>query len=387
MRKLLIFTLILAAVLTISGAALAQDDYEFCGSLSEADCALFNSMGEAALPGSTAFTALLDQEVTVPGEEPLAFQVALSGAYVLDREGLDANYEAFANIGVLDFNLRDFFETFDTSLEAFDAELLIDLTIGDPMADNIDVQLWLVDGVGYVDLTPLEAMDPSLTGVVGMDIVDSLLFGLEQVSIGDLMALAEASDDMMMMGGGDEVSEAFAQGFSSGFQNQPDVSDEEGIAFVEAILDVSRAEDAVIDGTDVAVFTLDIDLAELFASEVFLEGTRLNLPDDAGISAEEFQQVMIDGVAQDSTISVNYSIEPESGTLYGLEVMTDLSIDAAVFAEAFGEEMGEEDGMITVSQTMTFERSNVNGVEAITLPEGASTVNIQELMMMMGGGM
>lgn len=391
MRKNLFVTLSLIVVLAFAGVAGAQemdthsDDYEFCGGLSAEDCMLLDAAA-GNLPTSTAFTATFTLDVTAPeGEDGNGtLTVDASGAYMVSKEELEAAGDSLDDVAIIDFSLSNVFDVADATLSAFDAELALSATgegeFSNPMMETISAQLWLVDGVGYVDLSPYSAMMSELDGVWGMDIFDTLAYGLEQFTVGDLLDMAKAQGFDGMDGHGRGHGEGDEmEGFQNFGQRQPQLTDEEGIAFVESFLGLERLEDTTVDGMNMAVFELSVDFEALFASDVFLRGIELNAPEE--VDAEAFQQALIAGVGQDSTFTITYTIGVEDQYLYGLLVDQNYVITPSAFAEfEDDDEATPAEGTAEINITFDFNRSDINAVESINLPEDAQTITIEELI-------
>jgi hypothetical protein len=399
MRKALTLLTVLVLLLTAS-LSLAQDDLEYCGSLSEEDCALLNSAAPS-LPDSTAFEATFVMDVTAPEEEAFAFTMSAAGGYVMDPAELEDALEAVADLSILEFNLDNALDIADATINSFDGELLITINppadAAPPMFQSIPLNLWLVDGVGYVDLSPVAMFDPSFDGVFGMDIIDTVRFGLSEVTIGDLL---EAGEDMTF--DFEDFGELNAEDFNFG-QQQVQLTDEEGIAFLEETMTLERLEDTEIGGSPVAVFEFAFDVPALFSSQPFMEGFEMNAPEEAGMTAEEFSEVMVEAVGEDSTFVINYYVGLEDNFTYGIDLSMNLDLDIAVLEAAFdegmmddmdaseedtdGETMDEEmmSPVLDFNFAFTFTRSNINGLESIELPENAVVVTIEELLEQMMG--
>jgi len=247
-RKLLLPLMVVALLLVGVGSVFAQDmgmgDMEPCLGLSEEDCELYYEYQHAGLPESTAFDATIAGVIDAEGES-MEFSVGLNGAYVLDAAAATAAADAFAEVGVLDVSPRDFIELADGTVSAFDAELSLDIngipgvtdmTGGEPFPT---IDLWLVDGVAYADLTIVGTLmgDPSFAGVYGLDVFDIVTVLLEDVTLGDLipedmgMGGMDGMGGMGMMGAQDAFTEGFNQGFQQGMMGAM-MSEEDLMTFV-----------------------------------------------------------------------------------------------------------------------------------------------------------
>lgn len=388
MRRALLIMFVLLMLLPGS-LLLAQGDTEttaFCGELSEADCALFNTASDE-LPMSTAFESALSFRVAGGGED-VAFGVTATGGYVIDMSQQTDAVAGIADTTLLDFAVSDALTLIEGGINTFDGELLITITPSagavPPMFEEIPLNLWLVDGTGYVDLSPAAIMDPMFDGVFGMNLMEAIRYGLSQVTVGDI------ADGMSGMGMDGDFADAFSDEdspFNQALQNQVQLTEAEGRAFLDEITTLSRLEDTEIDGAAVAVLEISVDTVALFESDVFKRGFELNTADqDLPFTADAFSAAMTGAFAEAPVTDILVYIGAENRIFYGFEVVTDYQVDVDALAAAFGEETGEEPiGVVTAATTFSFLRSQVNILERIDLPEGATVITIEELITMMSG--
>lgn len=407
MRKFL--TLIFVAMLAIAGTVSAQDDMdmdalEFCGDLSAEDCTLYyDAFENTSIPSSSSFDSETSFTFSIDGVQPISASLGLSGSYLVG----EPNYDALYSTTLLDFAVADFIDAFDEGLSSFDADLSI--TVSAPQlaffvgSESVTLDLYLVDGVGYVDFTPL-AFLLGVEGTYGMDIPDVIRFGLESVTIGDIadaiefaLLLAESTglgldmgDDMM---GDDMAMDPMAQ-FNSSFQQGLEIgmglTEEEAIAFAEDVSDLTRLDNAEVDGVDAAVFELRVDLAAFTASELFLEGIEVGLQgQDVPFTAEELQTILVESFNDDSAITFTTFIDEAEGSILRSETSVNFDYDVQAFLAGLGEEFEEGETVEPLVFTLDtfFQRSDVNAVESIELPEGASVVTVQDVLDLLSGGM
>lgn len=387
-RKLLLPLMVVALLLVGVGSVFAQDmgmgDMEPCLGLSEEDCELYYEYQYAGLPESTAFDATIAGVIDAEGES-MEFSVGLSGAYVLDAAAATAAADAFAEVGVLDVSPRDFIELADGTVSAFDAELSLDIngipgvtdmTGGEPFPT---IDLWLVDGVAYADLTIVGTLmgDPTFAGVYGLDVFDIVTVLLEDVTLGDLipedmgMGGMDGMGGMGMMGAQDAFTEGFNQGFQQGMMGAM-MSEEDLMTFVT----VERLDDEQADGMTLNVFQTTVDISGVFAVPMIREQVITSIEQQGGIDDMDVN-VFVDALAAataGSTVTVTERYDSESGYLVSFDMNMDFTLDPAPFAELDPEGFTGEEMPVTVNITFDFARNSINGIDAIELPEGAQVV-------------
>lgn len=388
-RKLLLPLLVIALLLVGVSSVFAQDmgmgNMEPCLGLGEEDCALYYEYQHAGLPQSTAFDATIAGNVEAEGDR-FEFSVGLSGAYVIDEAAATAAADAFAEVGVLDVSPRDFIELADGTVSAFDAELFIDingipgvsdLTGGEPFPT---IELWLVDGVAYVDLTPLSSLmgDPTFVGVYGLDVFDIVTTLLEDVTLGDLlpddmgMGGMDGMGGMGMMGAQEGMMESFNQGFQQGMTNAM-MPEEDIMTFAT----LERLEDEQADGMTLAVFQTNVDIAAAFEVPMIREQVITSIEAQGGDLGDMDVNELIDAIAAataGSIVTVTERYDTESGYLVSADAEMNFTVDPAPFAELDPDGFTGDEQPLTMNLTVSFARNNINGIDAIELPEGAQIV-------------
>jgi|GEM_PF-5998112 len=396
--KNLIRSVVLALALTlllgIATTGYAQED-DYCFGLGEEDCALYYELAESAeFPLSSAFELNVSTniEVDFPDEQDeLAFGIFVNGAYTIDADAVETAVDEFNNTPILDVSARTFLNLARNTVGSFDAELSLDYDFppeaGVPPIGPFNV--WLVDGVGYIDFTPFQAFDPSLEGVYGVDLFDFIEVPLSQVVLGDFFAEFEG-----MSGGGDfdfDPSEIFDEngnivietGFDeetlASFESSFDASDM-SMEDLGAFVSVERLDDETVDGVDVVVYVTSIDLeaamqVEAIAAQAYASAVESGLPEDE-VSEEEFSAALAEALVG-STITVTEKIDPETGIGMAVVVEANINLDIAPIAALSGD---QEEGSMTISVLTEFIRSDVNAVDEIVLPEGATEIPVEALL-------
>lgn len=364
---------VLVLVLSLGSAALAQDFPVFCGDLSEADCELVQNASMNA-PASTNFDLALDFSITAEGET-IAFDVTGTGGYVANMEGLMGLVtpmdmrDPTAFIDFMESLTPELIESLVNGLlDNVNADLMLNINIpadvsGGMVPENLAINLWLIDGIGYVDLAPFSFADPSFDGVYGVDLNEIVPIALTQITQEDLdMIVAQMTAQNPMMS--DDAMSRFAD---------PE--------FVGQFATLTRVEDSTVDGVPVAVFETTIDYAALLSSPEMSEMMMQAFASDPTMEAEEAAAAMeaLPQMFANSTLTSTYMIGMDDGYMYGVTVTGDFLLDVMAMAEA----MGEEEEMIepiSMSMNMSFMRSNINSVDGIPAPEGATVVPLSELM-------
>jgi hypothetical protein len=291
MRKLLI-SILVVFMLSIGTSVMAQDE---CGGLGEDDCAILGASNEAMTALDAArFASTFD--LTLSGE----------GQSIMLGLTVDGAFSGITGIDVTALDTADttaLFPALGDLISAFDAELFIGLNIPAELAGEIPAEfsgldLWLVDGVGYLDFSqiiPLLGPDgAALTslgipnGPAGLDFVDTLtnLGMFLGDSMGDL-----GGDLGMDMGDDSMVPELdFAQ-----------------------YATITRGDD--VDGN--AVFVYDIDFAALAADEEFLGLLETSLEAQGGVTGQDLGDTeqalaLLTTVADGSTFTLTQQIDLET---------------------------------------------------------------------------
>lgn len=380
LSRFIILALSLSLILSLAGISFAQEDNP-CLGLDEDDCELYYELAEdVEKPLSSAFTLAIDTDgsITEADAEPETFAASfdLSGAYIVDEAAVEAAFDEFSDVNVLDVSARSFLNLFRGTLDGFDAELELDYEFPEEMGVPPigPFNLWLVDGVGYVDFTPFSMFDPSLTGINGVNIFDLVEVPLQNVEMGDLIESLEDvgdfnMDDMFGTDMGDDDENPFETFMPA------DINEEDIATFVT----VERLADETVDGTDVAVFVTTIDLAaamevDAIVSQAYQGAVQSDLPED--ISEEEFGQALAEALAG-SVMTVTEKIDTETAISMQVIVDVNMTVDVAPFAALTNE---EEEGSVVFNMTADFTRSDVNAVDAIELPEGAQEIPVEALL-------
>lgn len=430
-RKILPVVAMMSIFFGLIGSASA--DGHHCLGLGEEDCALYTELSHISLPSSTAFE--LNTDISVAGtdpemSEPLELSIGANGAYVIDETVAEAAFEEFGALTILDVNLGSILDVTSGVVGSFNAELTLDISgLSDllPLPINT-VDLWLVDGVAYVDLSPIAfLLGPDAAGVFGVDVFDTItsllgsmtidqIFSMADMGMGDMdmddMDMDDMMDDMDMGDmDGNNPMDAFMGGFQQGME-ATNITDADLANFVS----MERVEDE--DG--LAVFVTTVNMAGVFDVEAIrqLTLTQLANQDMGDLDAKDLLDAIAEGLG-DSSVVITERFDVETGYLVSSDFVLDLTFDTSAFAQIDAMEMGLEgtgdDGesldkeddaddmeateeamddmgdmepmappVIEIDVTSSFARSDINEVESIDLPEDAQVV---PLGAMLGGDM
>jgi hypothetical protein len=366
--------------MSLAGSVFAQET--LCLNLSETDCELYTGLMESAkFPLSTAFELNIDGAMVVGDiPQPVEFNVLATGAYVFDSVEAEAAIAKFADLSVLDVSLGSILDVTDGVFSAFDAELNVQMTLPPDMGGSAfgPFDFWLVDGAGYMDMTPVGVLsgDPNMAGVMGVDVFDFIEVPLGELKLGDIFErLNSMGDDFEpgdfnMMNDENPFQNVFAQ-----FANQ--MTEEDLASFIS----MERLPDETVNGTNVVVFQTTIDFAAIFeveairnqiAAQMEMQGTEM----PEGMDIDTIMSALAKSLAG-STMTVVEKIDPQ--TAYGIatSITIDLTIDPAPFNAI------EDTGMtepIEFDLTMEMTWTDINSVQSIELPEDAQLIPVETLL-------
>jgi hypothetical protein len=361
------------------GTAAAQTDATttYCGDMTAEDCTILTAANEAMTEVTEAsFDLNMDIEATGTDEasgesETLGFNFNMAGAYSLDMAALPD----FENMDIESMTLSELIDVVQTTLGVLGADVTINLTLPEQAAQEglpteLSVDSRFVDSTGYVNMDDLSDLTGgAFTGWHGMDLSQavrevSAFAGPEAMD----QTLAELGFSMDDLGQGGDFTEAQA--------------------FVEEnpgeFLTVQRLEDGVMDGTEVAVFQTDVDLAALFSNEQFQEYLReqiaaqsaMGMPmTEEEIDEQVQQQVELFADAQPMTITQSIGLADS----YIYDTRIDWTFDAPE-----GEDM---DGVESITLDLSLSYSDFNNAPAIEAPADATLHTVMELIGAFSGGM
>jgi hypothetical protein len=370
-RLLVLLTALLALIFAFPASA-QLNTATSCGDLSEADCEILLS---SEIAPSASFSGEGMLVVTVDGT-PFEATLGMDGTYIADTD-LAATYIAMQDMTpdeVLDMIYADpdTFVTFITDFfQLVDSEMTLSVSVPPMLTQGLpasyDVPLYLVDGAAYADLAAFSALDPSLTGVYGIDLV--ALY----TDIFNQPETAEALDMMFQMS--DEDMDGFAA-----------FTDPE---FLKDFVTIERLDDTNANGRDAAVFLTTVDYGALFASDA-LRGmiedqlaVQQEMMAEADPEAAEAMEMFDGGEIMDlyatlfegATLTQQITIGLEDGYTYATDISFNMDVDMSGVDSPLATEMGlAMVPPIVADFSFSITQSGFGDVAEITLPEGAQTL-------------
>jgi hypothetical protein len=365
MRKLILLAVLLT--LCVSGAAFAQDKpVTFCGSLSEADCAILTE-SQAATQSLDSASFELAFNLTVSNipqmTNPLTVNVTGSGAY----SGISAMTQALtadlaANPGDLSKMLTALVKelNFDGTIVFTFSPEIVQMS---GLPESITIQERLVDGIGYLNLDTLSGLmgrqQPQLKGWYGLD-----LAGLLGAALAEMPDMFNSTmPDMSAM-----------QDYEQALMN-PD--------FYSRFISVERTDDG---SGDTAVFAMKINMAALMSSPEFSNLMRAQMQMQSGsMSEKELGQAtaMMSQMFKGMSITVNEEIGLTDHYMH--RVSGTFSFDTTGMMKAMNSASGSSSTSSTevapkIDVDFSYTYSDFNDAPAIIAPEDATIIPYQSLM-------
>ena len=356
MRKLLIGILVIF-MLSFGTSVMAQDE---CGGLGEEDCALLATSNEAmGALDAARFASSFDLTLSAEGETIVlgaTVDGAFSGVTSIDPAALDTT------------STTELFTGLSNLISAFDAELSFGLDVPAEISAEIPadfaIDLWLVDGVGYVDfgqIAPLLGDDAAAltamgipNGPAGLDFVDTItnlsMFLGDDMDLGGELGM-DMGGDMM------ETDFDFAQ-----------------------YATIIRAED--VDGN--AVFVYDIDFAALAADPQFRDIIIASLEAQGGVTGQDLGDTeevldLVAAIGAGSTFTLTQEIDLE--TSYTEVIL----VNFALTGEAL-QELDPSAPPLDINFDATITISEFDSA-TVAAPEGAPVAGFMELFSLLSAGM
>lgn len=238
MRKMWLTALVLVAALMCVVPVIYAQDVPFpCSGLSERDCADLQMYTEAnASLDSVAVDIAIDLTVT-EGRDSLTFNVTGTGAYA----GVAALTEMAAGDPAAFTNPQALVDVIKTLAAELDLTITFPEAIvgaGNAVPENLQLQVVLVDGVGYLNFDTLSAIpNLPLQGWVGLDLAavvnqyltmmgdmnDMQVFGMDATGDPELMAQfsdPEFTDSFLRIDRAVDIAATFRYSFDFGAMMQ-----------------------------------------------------------------------------------------------------------------------------------------------------------------------
>lgn len=368
MRKWIVVLIAALALFSIGGAAMAQDASQvFCGSLAEADCAILQQAAASAMQITSA-TGKFELNVSVAGlfgPQPVVLSVLGDGTYAITDPAALAGVQNLATLA--SGNSADMAKVFGPLLKAFNGDLNLTVNIPPELAmmaamqssgdtpppqipPSISLALRMVDGIGYINLDSIAALDSSgqtPKGWIGMDLMKAIEEGMKQAaSSGMDMSSAGAATDPAQAA---HMMEAMAQ-----------------------YMKIERLADTTVDGQAAAVFQTTLDLAGLLSSPDLMQ--MMQSQGSSGSSADVQQammaaQMFLQGVTAVGTQTITLNDNFTRASAAEIKIPLDMAalMGGAGGAGSSGGASQKLDIAITVNSTL----SNINNTAPVAAPEGA----------------
>jgi hypothetical protein len=368
-----------------------------CGDLAAEDCDLLYASSEAmaGVTSGSQFVGIEMQLMNVP-QAPftdLSFDFSVDTSYsyseeasaaAMDLQGMDA-----AAMTALYSDPDALASTFATIVGGTSAEMSMTANFSEELVamlgqpnmmfpDSITLNLVMVDGVGYLDLSTLEPLmaQGGMTGMSGW--------------VGaDIVPLVEQSIRQSAMQPGTMIVPVSGSGAGPLF-TQLSAADPTGT--LAQFLSIERGED--VDGA--ASFTTSIDWDAFVESPYFDQLIAAALQQNAASTgmmpsqteieqttalARMFGPALLEGI----TLEVTETIDPETSYLTSSEFTFDWDLSQlAAMGDMTGMEISPD---AVVYLNMVTENSGINEPVEITAPENAFVVPAEMLNQMMSGGM
>lgn len=344
MRKVWLIALMLVAMFMLVVPVIYAQDVPFpCGGLSESDCADLQMYTEAnASLDSAAVDLAIDLTVT-EGDESLVFNVTGTGAFT-GGSALAAmattDPAAMASMANPQM-ISDILKAFGTELNLTIAFPEAVLESNENVPETLDLQIKLVDGVGYINFDTLTAIpNLPLEGWVGLDLA------------------AVASQSMAMMG---DMSTMPGMDMAGNAELMAQFTDPE---FLNSFLRIDRAMDIP------ATFRYSFDFGALMQSEA-MQNMMAQQMEAMGteMSDEQMEAVM----AVYDGLDLSYEIHFDGDTQLIRQTTAHFAYDLSG--------MGLGDVAIALNASATYSGQNDT---TITAPEDAQIIPPEALL---GGGM
>lgn len=375
----------LVVMLCLSGAVFAQNTAMTlpCGNLSEADCTLLtNAQTASSSLDSQMFDFNLHVNISNLPEmnEPLAFSLTGSGS-TGGMAALQSHMMAMQSsmMGTPDFSaLQENFGEIADALREFSGDLNLTLALpadlmamaGPNMPDNINLQIRMVDGIGYLNLDPLQPIlarsgMSNMSGWIGIDVVGLLQAAFEQI------------DSSMLSSGMDMSSSDAMMGYMEAF------SDPE---FLANFMTIERTDDG---SGDTAVFEFTFDFSKLMASPEFQNMMRAQMEEQmaaSGVTLSEDEMgaalAMSSQMMKGITMSMTEEIGLEDGFIHSINGSVNVDTRGMMTALSDAGEVSQSTAETAPVIDITFgaNYSSFNSAPEITAPEDAMIIPYESLI-------
>lgn len=381
-RVTMISILILLLALTASIVQAQDMPPVFCGSLSEADCGILQNSQRAVagLSGAT-FNLNFDLNVDNIPDAPfnsLVINLSGAGAYAVDPTIMERMMALQGDPSAMFEDMAQIGQLLEDALMAFDGQVNLTLTLppevlaliadeGMKLPEKLSVELRMVDGVGYVDLSALAEAIPD-AGIPGG------WYGLEVAKLLNnvFTMLAPQMEGMM--------------GEMPGFDPEMFTQFSDPSVFGD-FMSIERLADAQADGETVAVFKTTLDYVKLFSSPAITDMMKTQMEAaGAGMTEADLEQMM--EMMREMYKGLTFEVTEYIGLAdsYPRRLEMNFSWDLSSMMSAIGE-MSAQDSAPVLGATFTITYGSFNVPPAITVPENATVITAEQAMQMFMGSM
>jgi len=370
MRKIALIALLMISL--ISGAAFAQEATpeatpqatpQFCGTLSDADCAILNKSQQAmASLDSASFDLQLNATFTnIPQmTQPLNLSITGNGTY----GGLGKLRSDMLN------NQTDSSKLLTALLTDLDGDTTITINLppeltaqmGGNVPNTITVQERLVDGIGYLNMDTLQTLmrNPSVHGWYGLDLANYIKNAMLQSP--DMFNNPASNMGMM-------------QSYQKAFSDP---------AFINRFVKLARTDDG---STNMATFEITVNMGALMGNPDFqsimrqqMQRQNPSMTDDQMNKALTVTSQLFKGM----DVSVSETISTDDGYLHSIK--GSFAFDATGVMKAESQASGSSNSTSAatpapqISVDFTYTYSNFNSAPTISAPPNAVIIPYQSLL-------
>lgn len=376
LKKSLVF-IVLAVLLLASSLSMAQENSipVFCGNLSEADCQLLTAAQQTSGTLESA-TFAIDGGLTINHipEAPfdsLTFTLDGEGSYAADAGMMQSIVEMQSNMAEMFSNPEQIGALYENLLNGIEGDVTLTLTLptelqsfgspSNPVPESLSIGLRLVDGVGYVNLSPLAEQLPQADIPAGW-------YGFEIAKFSGL------AFDRLFAEMGDELQELDFGAYSQ-FSNPE---------FLNKYMTVERAADEA----GLAVFVMSFDYAGLLTGPEFrdmLEGQMQAAGEP--VDEAEFDQIMgmLTQMYEGIEMTITTRVGLEDQFIHNASFSFTWDMTALMnFMTLSGTESGLSDApVLEFNVGITYD--NFNAAPAIEAPDAVEIFKAEDAMRSLGG--
>lgn len=344
------FMLALVIALLVPMTASAQEMP--CYGLSSGDCELFyqpnTTMGDVK-----SFTMQYTFNLNVPETFELSSD---GGGNLSEVAGVEDPFKAFNMDMVVNGSMND-------------------LTSGESGAGSIEFRI--IDGMFYLNLAGIPDVEESMKGWIGFMLEPFLTAMMEQFS-----AMGVPMDLESLMSGE-------AAGMAD--MGEMDMSAFEDL--FNKYITVTRGADIDVAGNAVAVFTMNLDLAGVFADPGLTEAVNqwtTMVGEMAGdqMTEEDLQSLQMTGAMlpmlgmffANTTFTLTEHVGVNDGYMYGFGFDLNMTLDPTMMAGMMGGEVDAEAEPVTIVLNFMVELTNHNSEFTFTAPETFTEISPEEMM-------